>query len=71
MPRFPATHEPPDASLLAAEAAWLSDDETTLTRVFPDAFSRPCERCDAPSLGGRWCPECEAYLESLDLTGSG
>jgi len=67
MPRIPSHPEFIDAAVLDAETDWLSDDDA---RVFPDDFSRPCERCAAPSLGGRWCPDCEAYLQSLDLPGA-
>lgn len=42
------------------------DDPEHLTPVFPDGFSAPCERCDGPSLGGRWCPSCEADLEARE-----
>lgn len=70
MPHIPSHPEYLDAANLDAEADWLSDDDRSGVRVFPDSFSRPCERCAAPSLGGRWCPDCEAYLESLDLPGA-
>ena len=39
------------------------DDPEHLTPVLPDGFSAPCERCNGPSLGDRYCPECELELE--------
>lgn len=53
-------------ALLDAETDWLSDPDDHLTQVFPDGFSAPCERCDGPSLGGRWCPSCETDLEARE-----
>lgn len=44
------------------EEDWLSDHDH-LTQVFPDGFSAPCERCGGPSLGDRYCPNCECELE--------
>lgn len=48
----------------------MYDDTDDAPPPSTDDLTRPCERCDAPSLGGRWCPDCEAYLESLDLPGA-
>lgn len=42
------------------------DDPEHLTPVFPDGFSAPCERCDGPSMGDRYCPDCELYLERFE-----
>lgn len=54
-----------DDAILDAEADWLNDNEIPLTEVFPDGFSKPCERCARASLGGRWCPDCEIELMEL------
>lgn len=45
------------------DAAEDWDDPEHLTPVLPDGFSAPCERCNGPSLGDRFCPECELELE--------
>lgn len=44
--------------------AFDDDGEDTLTQVFPDGFSAPCERCGGPSLGDRLCVECEMRMEA-------
>lgn len=55
-----------DEALLDAETDWLSDNDPPLTRVFPDGFSAPCERCGAHSMGDRYCVDCECELERFE-----
>ena len=52
-------------TLLDAEADWLSDPDDHPTQVFPDGFSGPCERCGGPSMGDRYCVECECLGEGM------
>lgn len=40
-----------------------ADDDLPLTQVFPPDFVAPCERCGGPSLGDRYCVDCELELE--------